>query len=155
MGQAGSSCRWQGQSFGYVIQDYIIIRISNIITGTKLHQQTRKAISRREPALKTAIRKFNCHCDTLTNLAEAESNTTLPVPRHLSNKLATLHDNPYLMEDVWIEVRTGTAPRWLTDPDVCTGIRAMLKSDRCLEERQRLTIYVAGLDGSWLLSNLL
>jgi hypothetical protein len=33
---------------------------------------------------------------------------------------------------------TGPGPRWLTDVDVRKGIRAMLKSDRCLEERRRL-----------------
>jgi hypothetical protein len=71
-------------------------------------------------------------------LAETESNTIIPVPRHLSNKLAILRDDPYLMEDVWIEMKTGPAPRWLTDPNVRTGIRAMLKGDRCLEERRRL-----------------
>jgi hypothetical protein len=103
-----------------------------------LHQQTRKAISKREPALKSAIRKFNGYCDTLAALAEAESNTTVPLPCHLSGKLSVLRTDPYLMEDVWINPTTGPGPRWLTDANVRKGIRAMLKSDRCLEERRRL-----------------
>ena len=42
------------------------------------------------------------------------------------------------MEDVWIDQTMGPGPRWLTNVNVCKGIRAMLKSDRCLEERRRL-----------------
>ena len=42
------------------------------------------------------------------------------------------------MEDVWVDQTTGPGPRWLTDVNVRKGIRAMLKSDRCLEERRRL-----------------
>ena len=42
------------------------------------------------------------------------------------------------MEDVWVNPTTGPVPRWLTDANVRKGIRAMLKSDRCLEERRRL-----------------
>lgn len=41
------------------------------------------------------------------------------------------------MEDVWIS-QSGDIPRWLDDADVRQGIRAMLKIDRCLEERCRL-----------------
>ena len=81
-----------------------------VVLGTKLHQQTRKAISKREPALKSAIRKFNNYCDTLAALAEAESNTTVPLPRHLSGKLSVLRTDPYLMEDVWINPTMGPGP---------------------------------------------
>ena len=42
------------------------------------------------------------------------------------------------MEDVWVDQTTGPGPRWLTDVNVRKGIRAVLKSDRCLEERRRL-----------------
>jgi hypothetical protein len=42
------------------------------------------------------------------------------------------------MEDVWITPSPQEIPRWLDDPDVREGIRAMLKVDRCLEERRRL-----------------
>lgn len=42
------------------------------------------------------------------------------------------------MEDVWITPSPGVAPPWISDKDVRTGIRGMLKGDRCLEERRRL-----------------
>jgi hypothetical protein len=42
------------------------------------------------------------------------------------------------MEDVWITPSLGDVPRWLEDADVREGIRAMLRLDRCLEERRRL-----------------
>jgi hypothetical protein len=103
--------------------------------GTKLHQQTRKAITKRKPALLAAIRKFNKYCDILADLADLDnSNLTIPLPRHLSSELNILRDDPYLMEDVWVQSIDGEAPLWLTDVDVRKGIRAMLKQDRCLEE---------------------
>ena len=43
------------------------------------------------------------------------------------------------MEDVWITPSNESQlPRWLEDLDVRNGIRALLKLDRCEEERQRL-----------------
>jgi hypothetical protein len=42
------------------------------------------------------------------------------------------------MEDVWVDWNMAPGPRWLTDVNVRKGIRAMLKNDRCLEERRRL-----------------
>jgi hypothetical protein len=48
-------------------------------TGTKLHQQTRKAITKRKPALLAAIRKFNKYCDVLADLAD-HANSSLPFP---------------------------------------------------------------------------
>jgi len=67
--------------------------------GTKLHQQTRKAITKRKTALLAAIRKFNKYCDVLAGLTDhANSNFTIPLPRHLSSELNILRDDPYLME---------------------------------------------------------
>ena len=71
-------------------------------------------------------------------LAEAESNTTIPLPRPLSGKLSVLQSDPYLMEDVWVMSTIGPGPRWLTDANIHKGIHAILKSDRCLEEHWRL-----------------
>jgi hypothetical protein len=44
------------------------------------------------------------------------------------------------MEDVWVEPVSASPPAWLTDANVRKGIRAILKLDRCLEERRRLGI---------------
>jgi len=104
--------------------------------GTKLHQQTRKAISKRKPALMTAIRKFNKYCETLESLHQPS--WSIPLPQPLPTELAALRDGPTLREDVWISPSCGDVPRWLEDPDVREGIQAMLKVDRCSEERQRL-----------------
>lgn len=85
----------------------------------------------------TAIRKYNRYCDSLGQLAGTSS---IPIPRQLSTKLTILRDDPYLMEDVWVEPVSASPPAWLTDANVRKGIRAMLKLDRCLEERRRLGI---------------
>ena len=109
---------------------------NGIQLGTKLHQQTRKAMQRRAPALMAAIRKFNKYCDSLVTLSDTTAN--IPLPRHLKTDLTLLRDDPYLMEDVWVHPSANTAPPWLTDTKVRKGIRAMLKVDRCTEEFRRL-----------------
>ncbi|KAI0628590.1 hypothetical protein C8Q77DRAFT_1067705 [Trametes polyzona] len=104
--------------------------------GTKLHQQTQKAITRRTPALTAAIRKFNGYCDQLATMHQAEWN--LPLPQPLPTELAILRDDSSLLADVWITPSPTAVPRWLQDSTVRNGIRAMLTLDRCLEERRRL-----------------
>ncbi|KAG6816073.1 hypothetical protein H0H93_008564, partial [Arthromyces matolae] len=106
--------------------------------GTKLHQATRKAISKRKPALMNAIRKFNGYCVRLAALHKTEWN--LPVPQPLPLDLASLRESPLLHEDVWITKSEGNLPLWLKDAQVRQGIRALLKRDRCLEERRRLGV---------------
>ncbi|KAF8124776.1 hypothetical protein EV363DRAFT_1177524 [Boletus edulis] len=104
--------------------------------GTKLHQQTRKAISKRQPALMSAIRKFNGYCMQLELLHNPE--WMIPLPHSLPTKLAELRDTQTLMEDVWITPSVGTVPLWMEDKSVRFGIRGLLKSDRCVEEEKRL-----------------
>lgn len=105
-------------------------------SGTKLHQQTRKAISKRAPALLTAIKKFNVYCAKLEGMYEPAWNIPLPLP--LPTKLADLRDDSSLMEDVWISPLEVKSQPWLDDPSIRSGIRAMIKLDRCLEEQRRL-----------------
>ncbi|KAG1845046.1 hypothetical protein C8R48DRAFT_780054 [Suillus tomentosus] len=111
--------------------------------GTKLHQQTRKAIAKRQPALMTAIRKFNSYCERLESLYDPS--WRIPLPMALPTKLADLRNNQTLMEDVWITPSAGDIPRWLDDLDVRGGIHALLKHDRCQEEQQRLSIEAENL----------
>lgn len=109
---------------------------AHMIAGTKLHQQTRRAISKRAPALTTAIKKFNTYCTKLADMHDPSWNIPLPLP--LPTKLAELRDQSSLMEDVWITPSETKPQPWLEDPDVRAGIRALLKLDRCLEEQRRL-----------------
>ncbi|KAG1769968.1 hypothetical protein EV702DRAFT_1181682 [Suillus placidus] len=104
--------------------------------GTKLHQQTRKAIAKRQPALMAALHKFNAYCERLEALYDPHCGIPLPTP--LLTRLTDLRNDQSLMEDIWIPPSTGKVPRWLDDQDVRDGIRAMLKRDRCVEEQQRL-----------------
>lgn len=119
----------------------------NLLIGTKLHQQTRKAITKRKPALLAAIRKFNKYCITLSKLAELEEGEPT-IPRPLPSELSILRDDPYLMEDVWVSPSMQAAPPWLTDAKVRKGIRAMLKRDRCIEEQRTIGREADSL-GSW------
>ncbi|KAF8229912.1 hypothetical protein L208DRAFT_1423974 [Tricholoma matsutake] len=89
--------------------------------GMKLHQSTRKAISKCKPALMNAIRKFNKYCKALKKLYKPEWN--IPLPEPLLTQLAVLCDSSILMEDVWV----APAHHWLKD--------SILKLDQCLEEQ--------------------
>ncbi|KAG2096052.1 uncharacterized protein F5147DRAFT_747619 [Suillus discolor] len=108
------------------------------VLGTKLHQQTCKAISKCQPALMTAIRRFNSYCERLNSLYDTSWGIPLPAP--LPTKLAELCSDPGLMEDVWITPSLGEVPRWLDDTSIRDGIRALLKHDRCREEQVQLGV---------------
>jgi hypothetical protein len=117
----------------------ILSRDSNLyLIGTKLHQSTRKAISRRQPALLRLINKFNRYCADLETLRPLGCN--IPIPQPLSTQLNGLREDPSLHEDVWITLSEGQIPRWLADADVRDGIRALHSADRCTEEAQRLSL---------------
>ncbi|KAF7331212.1 hypothetical protein MSAN_02440000 [Mycena sanguinolenta] len=79
--------------------------------GTKLHQATRKAITKRQPALIKAISKFNAYCERLETLRPP--GCQIPIPAPLSTRLNGLRDDPTLHEDVWIERTSDRIPRWL------------------------------------------
>ncbi|KAK7005995.1 hypothetical protein R3P38DRAFT_2556384 [Favolaschia claudopus] len=106
--------------------------------GTKVHQATRKAISRRQPALLKAINKFNEGCATLNRLRPF--NCSIPIPSPLSTQLNGLRNDATLHEDVWITPSQGPIPRWLNDDDVRDGIRSLHVLDRCAEEVVRLNL---------------
>ncbi|KAF9006921.1 hypothetical protein BDQ17DRAFT_1324214 [Cyathus striatus] len=84
--------------------------------GTKLYQDTRKAIAKHKPALMSAIKKFNKYCKKLAQLHKPEWNIPLPDP--LPTQLSVLRDSSNLMEDVWITWTEGTIPKWLNDVNV-------------------------------------
>ncbi|KAG1801850.1 uncharacterized protein BJ212DRAFT_1450041 [Suillus subaureus] len=106
--------------------------------GMKLHQQTHKAIAKRQPALMTAICKFNSYCEHLDSLYDPSWG--IPLPMALPTKLADLHNDQTLMEDIWIMPSAGDIPHWLNDSDMRDGIRTLLKHDQCQEEQQCLSI---------------
>ncbi|KAG1887308.1 hypothetical protein F4604DRAFT_1917113 [Suillus subluteus] len=119
---------------------------ANQALGTKLHQQTRKAIAKRQPALMTMIHKFNSYCERLEDLYDPSWGVPLPAP--LPTKLADLRNDPTLMEDVWITPSVGDVPRWMEDTDVRDGIRALLKRQQCQEEQRRLGLEADNLSSS-------
>ena len=79
----------------------------------KLHQQTRKAIAKQQPALMSAIRKFNAYCEELAALHDPGWSIPLPAPLHM--KLNDLRNHQSLMEDIWISPAIRKIPRWVED----------------------------------------
>ncbi|KAG2121677.1 hypothetical protein BD769DRAFT_1629375 [Suillus cothurnatus] len=96
---------------------------ANQALSMKLHQQTRKAIAKRQPALMTAIRKFNSYCEHLESLYDPSWSIPLPTP--LPTKLADLQNDQTLMEDVWITPSVGDVPRWMEDSDFGDELAAL------------------------------
>ena len=117
------------------------------VLGTKLHQQTRSAISKRTPALLTAIRKFNKYCVELQRLYQPEWSFHLPAA--LPVELGPLREDSSLLADVWVTRVSQPTPRWLCDVLVRKGIQAVLAKDRCLEERRRLEMEADNLCRSY------
>lgn len=115
--------------------------------GTTLHQQTRKAISKRTPALISAIRKFNKYCEELRRLYQPE--WSFPLPAALPTELGPLREDSSLLADVWVTRISTPTPRWLSEVQVRKGIQAVLAKDRCLEERRRLEIEADNLCRSY------
>ena len=76
--------------------------------GTKLHQQTRKAIAKCQPALMAAIRKYNSYCEQLSHLHHPS--WAIPLPAPLPTTLVDLRDDLTLMQDVWIAPSIGEVP---------------------------------------------
>jgi len=131
-------CRGQAAGLRSGLLNVQLAVTSFFFLGTELHQQTRKAITKCQPALMSAIRKFNTYCERLAELYDPSSG--IPLPSLLLMKLAELHNDQSLLQDIWVAPSIGEIPHWLEDIDVREGIRAVLKSDRCLEEQCRLAI---------------
>ena len=85
-----------------------------------------------------ALETYNTYCKTLAKIAPLDC--PVPIPKPLPTELGPLREDPDLMQDIWITPLSPSEPMppWLQDPNVWRGIRALLKLDRCKEERERL-----------------
>ena len=101
-----------------------------------MHQQARKNIQKRKPALVTAIRKYNGYCESLRSYELPKPNFPLPTP--LPTDLTELRSDESLMLDVWTDPNPSDAQAWLIDPTVREGIKYVHQQERCIEERRRL-----------------
>ena len=81
----------------------------------------------------SAICKFSDYCVLLKELYDPSY--TIPLPTPLPTKLAELHNDQTLLEDVWITHSHGEIPLWLKDCDVRSGIWALLMLNCCHEEQ--------------------
>ncbi|KZP10136.1 hypothetical protein FIBSPDRAFT_758777, partial [Athelia psychrophila] len=112
--------------------------------GTKQYQYMRRAIAKRRPLLDKLIRKHNDCSEKLQLLHQQDSN--IPLPRRLPATLMGLRNSMELLEDVVSSAFPGgIIPRWLADENVRSGIRAILKLDRCKEEQLRVAMEAGNL----------
>ncbi|KZP27497.1 hypothetical protein FIBSPDRAFT_730602 [Athelia psychrophila] len=112
--------------------------------GTKQYQYMRRAIAKRRPLLDKLIRKHNDCSERLQLLHQLDSN--VPLPRRLPATLMGLRNSMELLEDVVSSAFPGgIIPRWLADENVRSGIRAIMKLDRCKEEQLRVAMEAGNL----------
>jgi hypothetical protein len=112
---------------------------------------TRKAITRHQPALVRALKKFNAYCARLEELCPPGCNITILAA--LPTMLDGLCSDPSLHQDVWIQSSNEPIPCWLEDYDVRDGIRSLHVIDRCTEKLSRLNLERVNLD-LWLMEEL-
>jgi len=84
-----------------------------------------EAIAKWQPALMSAIHKFNTYCEQLAALHDPVWSIPLPTP--LPTKLNDLRNHQAFMEDIWISPAIRKIPCWVEDQDVRDGICTMLK----------------------------
>ncbi|KIK23365.1 hypothetical protein PISMIDRAFT_10884 [Pisolithus microcarpus 441] len=74
------------------------------------------------------IRRFNQYCKQLEELYDPAY--AIPLPSPLPTKLAELHGDSTLLQDVWVALSVGETPRWLEDAAVRNGIHTQsLRND--------------------------
>lgn len=101
-----------------------------------MHQHVRGAMSKKSAALTTAVARYNTECKALIKLHRP--GCPIPAPQLLPTTLSELKTCASLMESVWITDVDETQHRWVREPEVREGIRAMHKVQRCQEEVARL-----------------
>ncbi|KAG2160029.1 uncharacterized protein EDB93DRAFT_1237264 [Suillus bovinus] len=100
----------QGVDLDFV-QTLLMARDLKINIWKRLHQQTHKAIAKRQPALMIAIHKFNSYCEYLESIFDPSWGITPSV---------------------------GDVPRWIEDTDVRDSIQALHKQQQCHEEQHHI-----------------
>jgi hypothetical protein len=96
--------------------------------------------------LEKLIRRYNQYCESLK--ASYKPEYQIPLPQPLAENLYEVRDDSYLLEDVIIGPTPEPPARWFTESTIRLGVRALLKLDRCAEEKDRL-ITEAGNMCNW------
>jgi hypothetical protein len=73
----------------------------------------------------------------------------IPLPQPLSDNLHQVRDDSYLLEDVFVGQMPDRPSRWFTESKVRLGARAVLKLERCAEEKDRLLMEAANMSQWW------
>ena len=123
------------------IRLYNIICASNYQVEKKRNDHTSDAIKKREPTIQKLINLYNDECKTIEQLIsrrKAPKDSIAPEPLPKKGIFQLDVDDAIWRELGLNDDETTARPRWLLDPKVRDGIRAMLKKDRCAEDSHRL-----------------
>ncbi|KAG6913885.1 hypothetical protein DXG01_003711 [Tephrocybe rancida] len=111
------------------------------VNDQKVDAHTAASVKSREPAISKLARSYNALCNTMQQLFDkGKAPRGAICPKQLELKgIFDLDVDDTIWEDIGLEEGMPAAPLpWLTDEDVCVGIKAMLEQDWCLEEEVRL-----------------
>ncbi|KAJ7816294.1 hypothetical protein B0H14DRAFT_3744065 [Mycena olivaceomarginata] len=92
-----------------------------------------QAIKRREPNISKLLKTYNKLCEDIASLIR-----TKKAPKGAVAPPPIPEKGLYQLDMAGVEDVDDDPPRWLTDDNVRSGIRAMLLKDRCEEEAPRL-----------------
>ncbi|KAJ6605852.1 hypothetical protein B0H10DRAFT_1957084 [Mycena sp. CBHHK59/15] len=100
--------------------------------GTKLHQKTRKAIAKRQPALLKSIHKFNEYCADLERLLLQAARYPFPSPLYCVER--ALHSLDRCAEESRrLNLERENMSRWLTEELAIVGLAIEILTDSTLE----------------------
>ncbi|KAJ7190076.1 hypothetical protein GGX14DRAFT_580179 [Mycena pura] len=123
--------------------EYSIIErsVRRTTSEKKRNDHTSDAIKKREPTIQKLINLYNDECKTIEQLIsrrKAPKDSIAPEPLPKKGIFQLDVDDAIWRELGLNDDETTARPRWLLDPKVRDGIRAMLKKDRCGEDSHRL-----------------
>jgi hypothetical protein len=119
-----------------------------------MHQKTLKAIHKRKGPLSNSINRFNKYTEQLRSLKQPSWN--ILIPAKLPTNLLELRDESDIMEDIWLAPTSDflkPLPAWMVNPNVRKGIKALVKLERCVEEREHIDIESKNL-ANWFFEEL-
>jgi len=113
------------------------------VNHLKLEKHAQSQLKRKEPGIQATARKYNKLCTDLSQMMEkhtAPKGAIAPLPIHLDG-LFKLDVDVDIWQDIGLTDDTDdmiNTPEWLGNDEVCTGIKALLEYDHCVEEMRRV-----------------
>ena len=115
-----------------------------MVLDQKLHDHVEAAVKRQEPSIQKLAKTYNKLCTELQKLIEtgkAPHGAVAPRPIVMDHLFALDVDNE-IWQDIGLDDQNDAdltvPPHWMSNDNVCVGIKALLEFDQCKEEEKHL-----------------